>query len=313
MVAAMRAFLLGFLALVLVAGVAPSPAGAAASDPFEGAWVAKLDRNRSNFMTNLLSQLAITGNTEVWLIEGQDIRAFGANKVYRVQSVEGTTMVATEDWTRDIDLAPAANQRRPDVVSRVTLRLDPAGPSLTIAESKGGETRTLVARLPAGVASTSGGPVAAQACADVPAAAEARLQMVRLQQELAQCRATQAARPPGAVAPTPAPAPAPGPAAGACAPFAGAPTTIRIQGATDGARPVLAVKPTDRSVTLTGRSGFLGDLATVQGGGRRGTVDSCGIFAVTAFIEPGTPSVTVTATSRDGRRGEVTVDLKREP
>jgi len=102
--------------------------------------------------------------------------------------------------------------------------------------------------------------------------------------------------------------------AGGCAPFAGAPTAIRIQGAADGvARPVLTVKPTDRSVTLTGRSGFLGELAGVQGGGRRGTVDSCGIFAVTAFIEPGTQTVTVTATSRDGRRGEVTIDLKREP
>ncbi len=308
MVARMRAVLRGgALALALLAGLAAS-ARAAATDPFEGAWVAKLDRNRSNFMANLLSQLVITGNTEVWLIEGQDIRAFGSNKVYRVQSVEGTTMVATEDWTRDIDLAPAANQRRPDVVARVTLRLDPAGPSLTIAEAKGGETRTLVARLPAGGASAPGAPVAAQACADVPVAAELRLQLVRTQQELAQCRAGQAGTRPPAT-----PNPAPAPASAGCAPFAGGPTAIRIQGAADAARPVLSVKPNDRSITLTGRSGFQGELATVHGGGRRGTVDNCGIFAVTAFIEPGTQSVTVTATARDGRQGEITVDLKREP
>ena len=43
MVAAVRALLRGLLVLALLAGMASGPAGAAATDAFEGAWVAKLD------------------------------------------------------------------------------------------------------------------------------------------------------------------------------------------------------------------------------------------------------------------------------
>lgn len=303
-----------------------------AAGQLDGAWVAVVDRSRTNFVDNLIGSLSLAHRTEIWLIEGQDIRVFGPNKVFRVQSVEpdGLALTAIEDWVRDMDLGTAASQRRPDVVSTVSIRLDPARREVLIVQTQGASSRTLVGRLSAGAGRALPAAAPPPACPDpAPAVAALQQQLARAQQETAQCRAAPPAPaprptpPPAPVAvpapvppapvPAPAPAPAPAPSPAVCPAFPGPVMGVRIEGVIDqGGRLAIPVRATARSVTLRGRSGFQNELASVQVGSRSGTLDTCGVFAVTAFFEPGTERITVIATSRDNRRSEITLDLKRE-
>jgi hypothetical protein len=97
--------------------------------------------------------------------------------------------------------------------------------------------------------------------------------------------------------------------------MAGGGSAIQITGATAAGpgRVAVVMQRDDTAVTLRGRSGFLRDLSRAAVGARGAALGACGEFQLTLRPDPATQSVVLTTETQDGRRGSLTIELRRAP
>jgi hypothetical protein len=311
-----RAAAMALFALALICG------SARANGTLDGAWVVKLDLNQSSLFYRAQANLGLVLMTEVWVVEGQHVRAFGRNLVFRItgRTNGGRELTAVDEWTLGIDLEPKTLQNRPALASSVTMQRDAQG-RVTITESVSQDKRVFTGHQVA-----AGAAAAPTACPDNAAPlAGLQQQLTAAQRERDQCRTEQARavpRPPtpSPPVPTPIPAPAPAPApvqapAPDCPAMAGGGSAIQITGATAAGpgRVAVVMQRDDTAVTLRGRSGFLRDLSRAAVGARGAALGACGEFQLTLRPDPATQSVVLTTETQDGRRGSLTIELRRAP
>jgi hypothetical protein len=199
--------------LLILACLLPAAPSLAARADIDGAWIATPDNstNDANLRSRFTTWLAPSTATEVWLIEGETIKVYGPNLIFRITGYAPGRLTAEEDMAARFDGKAKPFQPANYTPQRVTATFDePAGKARFVVD-EGDVQRRYDAALPAGhlraVARTNAAPppaapLPAPACPAAPLAesqaAQRQLQdqVAALQRRVAQCAAAVQPPPP---------------------------------------------------------------------------------------------------------------------